>query len=295
MRSDTADELYDSLCEEFEEKKAESDVSEEAFVQSQLHPIKRATHLGEAEKLYLIGPAFYLSFIQAIKIAAMVVAVIHIGLFGIAAWSSDNLIQAFIQTSSNYVSTFLNVAVIIGLIFIVIEKTGERADWLDSWSIKDLQRTFGKLKISKFETLIELNVAAIAFLWLTKAIELPAMIRHDGVWLVDILVNIPDVVLSIMIGMLAFDILLAAFKLLRGYWSSLLRVATLGSNIVWIGLLAMVLQVDELVTENMLPELVELGDIMVGINTAIDVSLVVTIVIIAWDSVTQVYRLSQKN
>jgi hypothetical protein len=60
-------------------------------------------------------------------------------------------------------------------------------------------------------------------------------------------------------------------------------------------LLAMVLQVDELVTENMLPELVELGDIMVGINTAIDVSLVVAIVIIAWDSVTQVYRLSQKN
>jgi hypothetical protein len=297
IRSETADELYDSLCEEFQEQAEQSDLSESDFVRSQIHPIKRATQLGEGEKLYLIGPGFYLSFIQAIKVAAMVVAVIHVGLFALTAWTSDNLIQVFLQTMSNYVSSFTNVAFIIGLIFIVIEKTGERADWLDSWNVKDLERSYGKQKISKFETLFELNVAVIVFLWLTKAIELPAMMRIDGVWLADMMVNIPDLVLSIMIGMLAFDILVSAFKLLRGYWSSMLRVATLVSSLIWIGLLVAVIQIDELVVEALFAGVVDLdmGNILGGINTGIDISLTIAIVIIAWDSVTQAYRLSQKN
>lgn len=296
IRSETADELYDSLCEEFQEHAEQGEVSELDFVQSQIHPIKRATQLGENEKLYLIGPGFYLSFIQAVKVAAMVVAVIHVGLFALSAWTSDNLIQVFSQTMSNYVSAFTNVAFIIGLIFIVIEKTGERADWLDSWNVKDLERSYGKQKISKFESLFELNVAVIVFLWLTKAIELPAITRIDGVWLADLMVNIPDVLLSFMIGMLAFDILVSAFKLLRGYWSSMLRVATLASNLIWIGLLVMVIQIERVVTEDMLEGAVDLNlaDIVSSINTGIDTVLTVAIIFIAWDSVTQVYRLSQK-
>ena len=57
LRSDTADELYDSLCEHYEDLQG-TQTNESAFLQTQPHPIKMATQLSERESLHLIGPAF---------------------------------------------------------------------------------------------------------------------------------------------------------------------------------------------------------------------------------------------
>ncbi|MBT8149431.1 MAG: hypothetical protein KJO24_05835 [Gammaproteobacteria bacterium] len=294
LRQDTADELYDSLCEQFDES-GQSAGHAADFVQSQPHPITMATQLSEQESLHLIGPGFYLSFIEAIKIAAIVLVLIHIGLFGLAAWGSASVMQAFFNALGDFPGTYVNVLVAITLLFVVLEKTGQRAQWLDTWNVQDLQKDAGKQKISRFDTLIELNIAAIALLWLTGVIELPPVVRHDGVWLSNLVAQIPTLLTGCIMVMLAFDLLVSAYKLLRGVWSTALRIITLLSDLVWIVLLAVLIQIDPLVTQQALAGVPRVDDVLAMINTGINVSLIIAILIICGDAINQLIRLVQSN
>jgi hypothetical protein len=296
IRQETQDELYDSLCEQYEEQGgAQDETAVQSFLSAQPHPIRMATSLGENEKLYLIGPAFYLSFIEAIKLSALVIAIVHTVLFAVSAWGSQNVWQAFYQSLLGYPDTFFSAVMIIGLIFVIMEKTGERADWLDKWNVSELSETMQTRKISKFETLFELNVSALLFLWLTNAIEFPSFIRHDDIWIMNIMAEVPDALLVGIIGLLVFDILVSVFKLVRGYWTSLLRVASLVSNLVWIVFLALVIQIDPLITQTAMEGMPEIDDILVAINTGVDISLAIAIAITGWDAAMQAYKLVSKK
>ena len=290
IRQDTADELYDSLCEQYEESQDEYP-DEAKFLQSRPHPIKMATRLSESESLYLIGPAFYLSFIEAIKLAAIVVGAIHVGLFALAVWSSGTVMQAFLQTAAKFPSAYLNVLLIIGLFFVVIEKAGERADWLDKWNVKDLQKEVGKEKISRFETLFELNVSAISFMWLLGIIQLPPAVIHDGVWLTNLTAQIPELLVTMIVGVLAVDILVSVYKLIRGVWSKRQRVTAIALDALWIGFLLVLIDIDPLVTQEALSSAPPVDNVLQVINNAIDVSLGVAVLIVGWDAISHLQRL----
>ena len=290
IRQDTADELYDSLCEQYEESQDEQP-DEAQFLQSRPHPIKMATQFSEKESLYLIGPAYYLSFIEAIKIAAIIVGAIHVGLFALAAWGSGTVMQAFLQTLANLPGAYLYVLVVIGIVFVVLEKAGERAKWLDKWSVKDLQRELGKEKISRFETLFELNVSAIAFMWLLGVIQLPSVVRHDGVWLTNLTAQIPSLLLTLMVIVLAVDILVSVYKLIRGVWSRSQRLAAIALDGLWIVFLLVLINIDPLVTQEALAGVPQATDVLQVINNAIDVSLGIAVLIIGWDAVSHLLRL----
>ncbi|MBU2863529.1 hypothetical protein KO489_06715 [Reinekea forsetii] len=293
LRSDTSDELYDSLSEQFEEQ--ENNVEPVEFIQQQPHPIRMATRLGQDEPMYLIGPGMYLSFIEAIKIAALVVAVIHIALFSLGVWSSDNVIQPLLQSLLGIPGTYMNAVLAIGVVFVILERMGERASWLDKWNAQTLVQQSQNKKIPKVETLVELNVSAIMLLWITGSIELPSMIRHDGIWLTDVSMTISEFLIGAIVLLLVLDILLAAAKLAQGWWRASLRVCNLILNLVWIGVLAILLKTENLLTVANVVDKENFSDIMVGVNTGIEVALLIAIVIIGWDGATHLYYLAKKE
>lgn len=296
MRQETADELYDSLCEQFaDSEQPDTEAAVIDFIQQQPHPIRMATRLGQNESLYLIGPGFYLSFIEGIKIAALVAAVIHVAVFALSVWAGEGLLQAFVQALMGYPGTLLNAVVIIGLVFVVLERSGGRADWLDKWNPRDLKAHAGYARISKPETLFELNISAIVLLWITGAIELPGIIRIDGTWLAELITNVPDWLIAALVVLLVSDIVMAVAKLARGVWLPSLRALNLVSDVLWIGVLVVILQIDPLITAASVPEGLRVEDILVGVNTGFDIGLIIAIVITGWDAVTQLYHLFVKK
>ncbi|EAR07381.1 hypothetical protein [Reinekea blandensis] len=291
IRQETADELYDSLSEQFEERQSHDDECDPmVFVQQQPHPIRMATQLGQNESLYLIGPGFYLSFIEAIKMTALVVAVLHVALFAVSAWTSDNLVQAFIQSLFGVPETLGNAVVIIALIFFVLERSGERASWLDRWNAEDLAAT-EHAPISKTESLIEINVSAIGFLLFSGAIELPSLADHDGIWLTDLTFNLPGALLMVLCGLLLLDVLFGAVKLVRSVWIPRFRQIQCLLNGVWMVILVLVIDQQ--------PLLSSLNDVdtrvLTGIETGINVALLIAIVVMAWESATHLYQLYVKK
>ncbi|MFQ3229506.1 hypothetical protein [Reinekea sp.] len=297
LRQETADELFDSLSEQFEELESspESQKDPVEFIQQLPHPIRMATRIGQDEPMYLIGPGLYLSFIETIKIAALVVAVIHVGLFALGVWSSDELFKPLLQSVLGAPSTFMKALLLIGFIFVILERMGERASWLDKWNARTLLQQNQSRRIPKLEALIELNVSVIMLLWITGAIDLPSMIRHEGVWLTDVSLNISELLVGGIVLLLVLDILLAATKLVQGWWQNGLRIANVTLNLVWIAVLAATLKSEQLLTVVSNPEQAPLDDFMLGVNTGVEIALIIAIVIIGWDVVTHLYHLFAKR
>jgi len=291
IRQDTADELYDSLSEQLEEAEQSSDFTAMDLITKQPHPIRMATQMSDSEQLHLIGPVYYLSFVEALKVAAIVIAVIHAGLFGLEAWGSDNLIQAFVKILSNFPGVYFDAVAIIGLIFVAIEKTGQRAKWLDKWKVNDLIRESQNQKISTFESIFEMNIAAIVMLWMGGFIKLPFMLHQDNGWVADIAAQIPNLIIVFIFILLAFDILMSAIKLLYRVWSPQLRIVNLISNAAWVIILTLLIQIDPLFTTESFTNVLKVDDLLLAINTGVNISLAIGIAIICWDSVMHIYRL----
>jgi hypothetical protein len=72
-------------------------------------------------------------------------------------------------------------------------------------------------------------------------------------------------------------------------------VASLVSNLVWIVFLALVIQIDPLITQTAMEGMPEIDDILVAINTGVDISLAIAIAITGWDAATQAYKLVSKK
>ena len=72
-RDDMFTELYNELCEEFDDWQSEHpDGDEVAFLDAEKdHPMRFATRLAPEGSAYLIGPQFYYSFISALKVATV--------------------------------------------------------------------------------------------------------------------------------------------------------------------------------------------------------------------------------
>ena len=80
QRDELFAEIYDSLCEEYSDRRAaEPDLSEAGFLNRfKSHPMRYATELASDGTAYLVGPQFYFSFLSALKIAAAMVVVFHV-------------------------------------------------------------------------------------------------------------------------------------------------------------------------------------------------------------------------
>jgi hypothetical protein len=180
-------------------------------------------------------------------------------------------------------------AVILG-VFVALEKSGERASWLDKWSAADLEQIDDHKPMSRGNTLFDLGIAVLALLWLVDIIQVPAFIDLDGnsvsYWLIDL----PDWFWIAVGAMLVFDIAHALFRLTRNFWSPRLRLTTIASNLIWIALLGFVIAQPELLSIQGEPASVP-PDLLQMAKKAIRGVLGFVCALLAWDTVIHIWRL----
>ena len=291
-RDDLFAEVYDELCEEFKDwQEVNPGKSEANFLDANReHPMKFATRLAAEGSAYLVGPQFYFSFLSALKIGAALTAGFYLVLATIYASVSGFYLGTFLHVLSGIPITLLWVSASILGVFIALEKSGERASWLDKWSAADLEPIDDNKPMSRGATLFDLGIAVLALLWLVDIIHVPAIIDLDGDAISYWLPVLPDWFWIAAGVMLVFDIAHALFRLTRNFWSPRLRLTTIASNLLWIGLLGFAIAQPDLLSIQAEPANLP-QDIMLIANKAIRGVLGFVCVFLAWDTVTHLWRL----
>lgn len=291
-RDDLFAEIYDELCEEFADWQEQNPGrSETDFLDANReHPMKFATRLAAEDSAYLVGPQFYFSFLSALKIGATLVAGFYLFLATLNALAAGLDLGAFLRVLASIPITLLWVSAAILGVFIALEKSGERASWLDDWSAADLKPVEEHKQISRGETLFDLGVAVLALLWLVDIIHIPVIIDAEGRLFDDGLINLPDWFWIAAGVLLVFDIVYALFRLTRSLWTRQLRLASIASNVLWFALLGFAITQPELLSLPVEPTEAQ-QDFLLIINRVIKGSLAVVCAILVWDTVTHLWRL----
>lgn len=292
-------ELYDELCEEFADWHAEHPEGDEAaFLDAEKeHPMRFATSLAPEGSGYLIGPQFYYSFISALKVATVVTIGVHLIIGAITALASGAYLGSLTRLLWAVPGTLVWVyASIIG-VFIALEKSDEKATWLDNWSASKLVPIDSHQPISRSETFTDLGISLLLLLWLLDVIQFPAVIRHDDTWITGWTVNLPDEIWVLLGILLVLDIGYCIYRLVRTYWTPKLRVTSIVFNIAWIALLSYVASQSNLISGSEI-EVAGIENLHSLINKVTRGILYIAVLILAVDTLNHCRKLllpKQKN
>ncbi|MGI9290155.1 MAG: hypothetical protein ACR2QG_02630 [Gammaproteobacteria bacterium] len=291
-RDDLFTELHNELCEEFADWNEEHpDGDEAAFLNAKKdHPMRFATQLAPEGSAYLIGPQFYYSFISAMKIATVVTFVFHLFLGVISALGSGAYLASITRVLFSVPGTLLWVyASIIG-VFIALERSGEKATWLDNWNASKLVSSDSHQTISKSETFFDMGISLLGLLWLLDIVQFPSLVFHDGIWISGWIANLPKA-FWVMAGVLfVVDIGFCFYKLVRNFWSPNLRFMAIGLNIVWMAVLSFAAARTQLIS---LDDVTATGmqDLQTLINNVAHGVLLVVIAVLLIDSLKHCWKL----
>ena len=291
IRDELFAEIYDEICEEYaDQREANPDLSEADFLDTnKQHPMKYATQLASDSSSYLVGPQFYFSFLSALKTGISITAGIFVVLAAIAALASGNYWRTFWQVFFGVPEALLWVSAVILGVFVALEKGGEKATWLEGWKASDLEVADGHQSISRTESFFDLSLSTIALLWIFDIIRMPAVVSHNGVWIEDSVVLLPDWFWMAAAGMFLFDIGFSLLRLTRNLWTRRLRLITIGTNFLWLAMLGFVVAQPQLLdVAGFEPGVVT--DLIPSINRAMKVGLIVVMVIVAWDAASHIWR-----
>jgi len=292
-REDLFSEVYDELCEEFEDWQAEHPGRGQAeFLDARReHPMKLATRMAGDRTAYLVGPSLYFSFISALKSAAAIVVVVHVVLAAVRVFAGASVPGAALGFVSGLPDTLLWVGAAVLGVFVALEKSGERAKWLDDWTAADLKSVDGHQEMSRLESSFDLAFSTLGLLWVLDIVKLPATIRHEGDWVADWTLNLPDWAWWFAGILLAFGVVFSLYRLGQSFWTRRLRSIAVGENLLWLALLAFVITRPELLTTTYDGG----ADFVVFVERALKGGLIVIMVIVGWDTVKHAWRLIRRS
>ena len=212
QRDELCAELYDSLCEEYADyREDEPTLDEISFLNRyRKHPL---------------------------KIALSLVVVFHVVIGLVRAFASGDLFASFVGAMASIPGSLLWVGAAVLGVFVALEKSGEKASWLDTWNAGELQLADSNHSVSRAEALFELALSSFALLWVLDIVHLPDMLRHDGEWIREWTVNLPEWFWWVAGLLLVGDILFALYRLPRTLWTRPMRGITILMQVLWIGLL----------------------------------------------------------
>lgn len=295
-REDMFAEIYDEVIEEYTDKKiANSNLSEAEFLDTyKVHPMKYAAQLATESSSYLIGPQLYFSFISALKIGVVITIIIFLVMAAISAMHSENVWSRFFSVFLSIPEALLWVGAWILSIFIILEKSGQKASWLDNWKASDLSSTDSYQKISRGETLFDFSITTIALLWIFDFIKIPVVVDENNVVLSDWVVLLPDWFWIVLIAMLIFDLGFCIVRLYRQLWTQRLRLITVVTNIAWLAMLGLVVSQAQIIDAAVYESSVSV-DLISSINLVLKGIVAGAMLIIGWDTVHHIIQLRKQT
>lgn len=293
QRDELFAEIYDELCEEFSDRQAqESALSEIGFLKKyKQHPMRYATQLAAGSGSYLIGPQFYFSYLSTIKVAVTVVVLFHLAFGAFSALTSGETLNVFWRTLLIIPHTLLWVVVAVTGVFAALERSGEKASWLDDWDAESLKPINDHQMVSRWESSLDLGLSTFGLLLVLDVVEFPIMFNNGPDWIQKWTVNVPDGFWLATGFLFALGIGFSLYCLYRTFWTPRMRAMVIIKNILWIILLTVALNHAELLSleSHAMSELTPLLE-KVARGILLGVCL-----IIGWDTAVQIRHLIKRK
>lgn len=291
VRDSMFEELYDNLCEEFADWKVQNpEGTEESFLdECKEHPMRYATRFAPEGAAYLIGPRFYYSFVNAVKIAATAIAGIYIAIAAVMAFATGKWFGSALHMAAEYPSTLLWVSAVILGVFVALERSGETAVWMDKWKAADLPRADSHQTISRADAVFDLAVSTFGLLLIFRVVQIPPVTHHDGSLASDWGLAVPDALLWIAATLFAVELIFALLRMTRSLWTRGLRAMTITVNLAWLAVLGYAAALTPLLTLTPAPD--ELADVLTLFNQVARGVLAVVCVVLIVDVAKHTWRL----
>lgn len=284
QREEVSLEVYDELSADFETQSNDRpELSVTDFLNSKPHPMKLATQLSDEKHTHLIGPMFYFSFIETLKLVLGLNIIFHYALAALISLTNGDWIKAFIQTTFQLPGSLLMVTAIVMGIFIAIERSGGAADWLNDWDVKKLKPITDLNRASRLGAATQFATSCFFILLISGLLPGLADTLTPKINVIDL--QLPLAFVIILLSLLTIDAMLAAIRFVQDYWSRQQRIATIAVNILWIVTMAVLWHLKPWY-DNDLPTFVL--NIMSGIPLVI-------IAFALWDSVEQALLLQRES
>jgi hypothetical protein len=119
------------------------------------------------------------------------------------------------------------------------------------------------------------------------------MVRHDGSWITDWTVHLPDSFWWLAGVLLTFDVVYSLVRLVKNHWSTALRLTTVINNLVWLAMLSYVLMQPRLLSLSNQAS-AEIEGLLPIMNTAVRGVLIFICAILVWEIATHTWRLVKK-
>lgn len=164
LREDVAEELRTNIEERLPDNPTDEDIY--AVLQELGNPWQLAAEYNQ-QRNYLIGPAYYRSYIGILKLVVSICIMVGL-LFTILDWvmaspASVNLFDFIIQLFGSAIDIALQGAFWVTIVFVILERSGAAAGNLpfsskNNWSPKDLPgvQTVNTAQVSRVETVFEI-------------------------------------------------------------------------------------------------------------------------------------------
>jgi hypothetical protein len=204
--------------------------------------------------------------------------------FATGEWAGSAL-----RMAADYPGTLLWICAAILGVFVALERSGEKATWLDKWKAGDLPSADSHQAISRAEAIFDLVLSTFGLLLVFRVVSLPPVVRHDGEWLSGWGLAVPDALVWVAGVLFAFDIAFAVFRLTRSLWTNRLRLVTIAANLAWIATLAYAATFDPLLTLE--PATPERADVAAVVDRVAHGVLAVVCLVLAVDTAKHAWQL----
>ena len=180
------------------------------------HPMKVASsYQGQR---YLIGPEVFPTFVQTLKTVLVIVVAIQIAIM-LTAYVSSGWTTSLKGVLSGIFESLLWASIVVSVVFVSIEYSGERLNWYDKWSADSLSLSVGP-PVERGAVITNLITEGIFLLWWNNVLVFQNWIPGAR----DIFtVTLSDtwaplyLPLNLLVGAW---FLLHAFVLIRGLWNA---------------------------------------------------------------------------
>jgi len=191
------------------------------------HPLKVAS--GYREQRYLIGPEIFPSYLRTLKLVLAIALIAQFVVSFVAAYFAEWHVSIWGLIDSA-ISVFAWVLVVVTLVFIAIEYSGEKLNWYADWKPTSLNSDTTSVA-SRRDIISNFVTEGVFLLWWNDILRVQSWLPELGAEFPLCLSVVWDVFhwpLNIIFG-IAF--VLHAYTLLRGVWHRMGLLTEIASNV----------------------------------------------------------------
>jgi hypothetical protein len=232
-RADIQAELQSTLVDMLDDRvKGEASQEDEIALLKEFGPPQKVAASYWPEGQYLIGPRLYPFFRMVVGIVLIVFVVVQLVLLGVAV-VFNQMAPPNLEFLAGFVSSIFSAIGIIVLVFAVLQRLDVRPDAEEEdWDPRELPAVSEVDTISRRGLVAEITFGLILIAILLFLPDNIGIVLNPWAEVVQVVLNpelvsyIPLIILSLLLG-IALDV----YLLWRGRWTTLTRVAKIGTNL----------------------------------------------------------------